>query len=70
MGSKKEISIEVYLMQSGDQIEGMAVLATGAKELTVVNIIGPVDLNKLSKLEGNFGVPPVGEAIREREKKK
>ena len=70
VGSKKEISIEVYLMQSGDQIEGMAVLATGAKELTVVNIIGPVDLNKLSKLEGNFGVPPVGEAIREREKKK
>ncbi|SRR6266404_3428593 len=70
VGSKKEISIEVYLMQNGDQIEGMAVLATGAKELTVVNIIGPVDLNKLSKLEGNFGVPPVGEAIREREKKK
>ena len=70
VGSKKEISIEVYLMQNGDQIEGMAVLATGAKELTVVNIIGPVDLNKLSKLEGNFGVPPVGDAIREREKKK
>src|SRR5713101_751031 len=36
VGSKKEISIEVYLMQSGDQIEGMAVLATGDKELTVV----------------------------------
>src|SRR6266567_5769324 len=41
VGSKKEISIEVYLMQSGDQIEGMAVLGIGAKELTVVNIIGP-----------------------------
>jgi len=27
------------------------------KELTVVNIVGPVDLSKLSKLEGNFGVP-------------
>src|SRR2546422_3970506 len=38
VGSKKEISIEVYLMQNGDQIEGMAVLATGAKELSVVNI--------------------------------
>jgi len=70
VGSKKELSIEVYLMQSGDHIEGMAVLGTGAKELTVVNIIGAVDLDKLSKLEGNFGVPPVGEAIREREKKK
>ena len=70
VGSKKEISIEVYLMQNGDQIGGMAVLGTGSRELTVVNIIGPVDLDKLSKLEGSFGVPSVGEAIREREKKK
>jgi hypothetical protein len=70
VGSKKEISIEVYLMQNGDQIEGMAVLGIGARELTVVNIIGPVDLDKLSKLEGNFGVPPVGDAIRQRENKK
>jgi hypothetical protein len=70
VGSKKEISIEVYLMQNGDQVGGMAVLATGSRELTVVNIIGAIDLDKLSKLEGSFGVPPVGEAIREREKKK
>jgi len=70
VGSKKEISIEVYLLQNGDQIGGMAVLATGSREMTVVNIIGPVDLDKLTKLEGSFGVPPVGDAIRQREKKK
>ena len=57
-------------MQNGDQIGGMAVLATGSREMTVVNIIGPVDLDKLTKLEGSFGVPPVGDAIRQREKKK
>ena len=70
VGSKKEISIEVYLLQNGGQIGGMAVLATGSREMTVVNIIGPVDLDKLTKLEGSFGVPPVGDAIRQREKKK
>ena len=44
-------------MQSGGQISGLALLASDPKEITVVNIVGPVDLDKLSQLEGNFGVP-------------
>jgi Domain of unknown function (DUF4252) len=55
--SKRGGSVEVYLMLSGDQISGLAVLSTDDKELTVVNIIGPVDLDKLAKLEGQFGIP-------------
>ena len=55
--SKKDGSVEVYLLLSGDQIGGLAVLSIEAKELTVVNIVGPVDLEKLSKLEGSFGIP-------------
>ena len=57
VSSKKEGSVEVYLMQTGDQISGLAVLATEPKEITVVNIIGPVDLEKLRQLEGQFGIP-------------
>jgi hypothetical protein len=60
VNSRKEGNVEVYLMTNGDQIGGLAVLATDAKELTVVNIIGPIDLDKLSKLEGQFGVPDLG----------
>ncbi|HKO99614.1 MAG TPA: DUF4252 domain-containing protein [Pyrinomonadaceae bacterium] len=55
--SRKEGSLEVYLMSSENRIGGLAVLATDAKEITVVNIVGPVDLEKLSQLEGHFGVP-------------
>lgn len=55
--SKKEGSVEVYLMQTGSQINGLAVLASGPKEVTVVNIIGHVDLDKLAQLEGQFGIP-------------
>lgn len=55
--SKREGSVEVHLMQVGNQISGLAVLATGPKEIAVVNIIGPVDLEKLTKLEGEFGIP-------------
>lgn len=57
INSKKDGSVEVYVMTVNDQVTGLAVLATDPKELTVVNIIGPVDLSKLSRLEGQFGVP-------------
>lgn len=60
VNSKKEGSVEVYLMQNGPQISGLAVLASTPKEITVVNIIGPVNLEKLSELEGVFGVPELG----------
>jgi hypothetical protein len=60
INSKKEGSVEVYLMHSAGQISGLAVLATDPKEVTIVNIVGPVDLEKLSDLEGNFGVPVLG----------
>jgi hypothetical protein len=60
INSKRQGSVEVYLMTVNDQIGGLAVLAADPKELTIVNIIGPVDLNKLSELEGQFGVPELG----------
>ncbi|MGH9872575.1 MAG: DUF4252 domain-containing protein [Pyrinomonadaceae bacterium] len=55
--SKKEGTIEVYLMHAGAQISGLAVLATELKEVTVINLVGPVDLEKLTQLEGQFGIP-------------
>lgn len=57
VNSKKQGSVEVYVMHSGTQISGLAVLAWEPKEVTVVNIIGPVDLEKLTQLEGQFGIP-------------
>ena len=58
--SKKEGNLEVYLLMEGEQIGGLAVLSTDEKEFTVVNIVGPVDLEKLAKLEGQLGVPELG----------
>ena len=53
-------NVEVYLNLAGDQINGLAVISIDPKEFTVVNIVGPIDLEKLSKLEGQFGVPDLG----------
>jgi hypothetical protein len=58
--SKKEGIVEVYMLMNGEEIGGLAVLSTEEKEFTVVNIVGPVDLEKLAKLEGQLGVPELG----------
>jgi hypothetical protein len=58
--SKKEGNLEVYLRFQGDMVNGLAVLHSDEKELTVVNIVGPVDLDQLADREGQFGVPELG----------
>jgi len=58
--SKKEGILEVYLMLTGELVNGLAVVHSDARELTVVNIVGPVNLEKLAQLEGQLGVPDLG----------
>jgi hypothetical protein len=58
--SKREGNVEVYISLVGSNINGLTVLSAEPKELTVVNIIGPVDLEKLAKLEGSLGIPNLG----------
>jgi hypothetical protein len=54
-------NVEVYMMMTtgGTQIGGIAVIATAPKQLTVVNIVGMIDLEKLIKLSGKFGIPSI-----------
>lgn len=58
--SKKDGMLEVYLLYNADLVGGLAVLHSDDRELTIVNIVGPVDLDKLAKLEGQLGVPELG----------
>lgn len=56
--SKKEGETSyVYVRQVGGKMTGLAVIASEAKELTLVYIDGPIDLEKISALGGQFGVP-------------
>jgi hypothetical protein len=55
--SKREGSYDVYIMTEGSIIRGLVVLAAEPKAMTVVNVVGPLDLSKLSQLEGKFGIP-------------
>lgn len=53
---------EVYVRNDNKKVTGVAILATGTKSFTVVNIAGAVDLDALADLGGNFGVPKLERA--------
>jgi len=63
----RDNNADVCLRQDGDNITGLAVVVAEALELTVVYIDGPIDMDGLSKLSGNFGIP---EGIRNKVEKK
>jgi hypothetical protein len=52
-------NVDVYLRKEGTEITGLAVIAAEPKELTIVNITGPLQPEDLAKLGGRFGVPNV-----------
>ena len=50
-------TVDVYVRNENKKITGVAVVAAESKELTVVNIVGPVDLDSLAGLSGHFNIP-------------
>jgi len=57
--SKKDgENAEIYL-KTGAADGGLAIVCAGAKQLTIVNIVGKIDLDELSELGGNLGVPKI-----------
>ncbi|BCS32995.1 hypothetical protein TBR22_A22200 [Luteitalea sp. TBR-22] len=55
--SKDGSDMAVYLWRNGDRPGGLAVLSVEPREVTVVNIVGSIDLAQLQALQGKFGVP-------------
>ena len=51
-------NVEVYLMINNDAvIEGVGVLISEPKQIMVVNVVGPLDPEKINNLRGQFGIP-------------
>jgi hypothetical protein len=50
-------NVEVYLMTDPASFGGLAVIATQPNELTVVNIVGKINLEDLLSLKGHVGIP-------------
>ena len=52
-------SSDIYFNMHGEDVMGLAIITAEPRELTLVNIVGPIDLDKLSSLEGQFGIPKI-----------
>ena len=50
---------ELYVSSAGGRVEGLALLLVEPKELTVINIVGSVDVDKLKKLRGSLSLPRI-----------
>ena len=55
--SRKSENVDIYAEMHGDAVAGLVIISAEPKEFTVVNLVGPVDLDKLGSLEGQFGIP-------------
>lgn len=54
--------VDIFLNTEGDKVLGLALVASEPRSFTIVNIVGNIDIDKLAKLEGQFGIPRVNTA--------
>ncbi len=51
-------NVEVFLMINNNAvIDGIGVLISEPKQILVVNVVGPIDPEKINQLRGQFGIP-------------
>jgi Domain of unknown function (DUF4252) len=57
--SKTRDNVNIMADVRGDKINGLVIIAFEPREFTVVNIVGNIDIDRLSRLEGEFGIPRI-----------
>lgn len=66
--SRERENVEIFVdSRPGDRVNGLLIISAEPREFTIVNIVGPVDLEKLSGLEGQFGIPRISKKEKEHE---
>ena len=55
--SKTKENVNIYADMRGDKVVGLVIISAEPREFTVVNIVGPIDIERLASLEGEFGIP-------------
>jgi uncharacterized protein DUF4252 len=63
--SRRRENVEIFAQTKGDAITGLVVISAEPKALTIVNIVGPIDLDRLADLEGQFGIPKISKDQKE-----
>jgi uncharacterized protein DUF4252 len=48
--------VDIYVSTDGQLTNGLAIIAAEPRELTIINLVGTIDLNGLAKLGGQVGI--------------
>lgn len=57
--SKTKENVNIMADMRGERVAGLVIIAAEPREFTLVNIVGDIDIDRLSKLEGEFGIPKI-----------
>jgi hypothetical protein len=50
-------NVDIFVSTEHDVVNGLAIIASGPRDLTIVNIVGSVDPAKLAKFSDRLGIP-------------
>jgi hypothetical protein len=50
-------NVDVFFKLENDKMAGIVIIDAEPKELTFVNIVGPIEVDQLAALGGEFGIP-------------
>ncbi len=50
-------NVDIFFKMEDEKMAGIVIIAAEARELTFVNIVGPLEIDQLADLGGEFGIP-------------
>lgn len=50
-------NVDIFFKLENEKMAGIVIIAAEARELTYVNIVGPLEVDQLADLGGEFGIP-------------
>jgi hypothetical protein len=60
---------EVFFLPRNGQVVGYAAISTGPKNICVINVVGPIDVDEMGLLEKEFNLSRCGKSNPERRRK-
>jgi Domain of unknown function (DUF4252) len=49
--------VDIFVSMDGQRINGLALIAAEPRELTIINLVGNMDIKDVAKLGGQMGIP-------------
>jgi hypothetical protein len=65
--SKTRENVNIMADMRGERVTGLIIISAEPREFTIVNINGPIDIDRLADLSGQFGIPEITKERKNRD---